>query len=59
MFHVGGERDTLTWDYVEPWEYLDPETEERYEIVRDENGCQTFVKQPPLGQRFLPYKINK
>jgi len=54
-----GDCDYLTWDYVEPWEYIDPRTDQPYEIVRDENGCSKFVKQPPLGQRFLPYKIKK
>jgi len=51
--------DVLTWEYIEPWEYIDPETGKRYETTRDENGCTKFVKQPPPGERFLPYLILK
>jgi hypothetical protein len=56
---IDSDCDVLTWDYVEPWEYLDPDTGEQYEIIRDENGCTKFVKQPPHGERFLPYEISK
>jgi|GEM_PF-2134234 hypothetical protein len=51
--------DSLTWDYVEPWEYIDPHTDQPYETARDENGCRKFVKQPPPGERFLPHEIRK
>ena len=56
---IDNDCDVLTWDYVEPWEYHDPDTGKRYQTIRDENGCTKFVKQPPPGERFLPYKIMK
>jgi hypothetical protein len=51
--------DILTWDHVEPWQYLDPDTGKPYEIIRDENGCSKFVKQPLPEQRFLSHIISK
>ncbi|MGZ4905031.1 MAG: hypothetical protein ACXVIG_06790 [Halobacteriota archaeon] len=55
------EQNDQTQDYIEPfqevnpWEYFDPDTGEKYEIARDKNGCSNVVKKPHPGERFLPY----
>lgn len=59
LVKIDNDCDVLTWDYIEPWEYIDPITDQAYETTRDENGCRRFVKQPPPGERFLPYEIRK
>jgi hypothetical protein len=53
--HVSENRDFLELKRIEPWEYIDPDTRKPYKIVRDENGCQKFVKDLPNGERFLKY----
>ncbi|MGZ4881789.1 MAG: hypothetical protein ACXV7G_12125, partial [Halobacteriota archaeon] len=51
--NIDTNRDRIMFDFIEPWEYIDPATDERYEIVRDEAGCHKFVKTPSPGERFL------
>ena len=53
--HVDENQDFLVLKYIEPWEYIDPDTEKPYKIGWDEDGCQKFVKDPPNGERFLKY----
>jgi hypothetical protein len=56
---IDNDCDVLTWDEINPSEYIDPDTGKKYEIIRDENGCSKFVKQPSPEERFLPYTISK
>lgn len=51
--------DCLTWDYIEPWEVIDPLTNQPYKIERNENGCNEFVKRPSEQERFLAYTLKR
>jgi len=55
--HVAGEQDFLALNRIEPWEYIDPNTEKPYKIDWDTNNCQKFVKALPNGERFLKYIV--
>jgi len=53
--YVVSDQDFLPLKRIEPWEYIDPDTEKPYKIGWDKNGCQKFVKDLPNGERFLKY----